>query len=163
VLWALGATVGAATYFLVSADDRVGLPPVALAGGGLLVGTLALLLGGAVGVLPMAASTADATLGDATLPWWLLVGLLGVVTAALAYVTGIAAGRRLGSRVASFVALSEVLMAVLFAWLLLDELPTTTQLLGGLLVLAGVVLVKLGERKVVEHTAATSPVVEPLP
>ena len=105
----------------------------------------------------MTASTADATLGDVALPWWLLVGLLGVVTAALAYVTGIAAGRRLGSRVASFVALSEVLMAVLFAWLLLDELPTTAQLLGGLLVLAGVVLVKVGEPRHVEEHGATSP------
>ncbi len=163
VLWALGATIGAATYFLLSADDRVGLPPVALAGGGLLVGSAALGLGGLVGVLPMTASTVDATLGDVALPWWLLVGLLGVVTAALAYVTGIAAGRRLGSRVASFVALSEVLMAVLFAWLLLDELPTTAQLLGGLLVLAGVVLVKVGEPRHVEEHGATSPTVEPLP
>ncbi|MEH3067487.1 MAG: DMT family transporter [Aeromicrobium erythreum] len=163
VLWSLGAMIGAATYFLVSADDRVGLPPVALAGGGLLVGSAALGLGGLVGVLPMTASTADATLGDVALPWWLLVGLLGVVTAALAYVTGIAAGRRLGSRVASFVALSEVLMAVLFAWLLLDELPTTAQLLGGLLVLAGVVLVKVGEPRHVEEHGATSPTVEPLP
>jgi drug/metabolite transporter (DMT)-like permease len=158
VLWSLGAMVGAATYFLVSADDRVGLPPVALAGGGLLVGSIALGLGGLVGVLPMSASTSDATLGDVALPWWVLVGLLGVVTAALAYVTGIAAGRRLGSRVASFVALSEVLMAVLFAWVLLDELPTSTQLVGGLLVLGGVVLVKLGERSV-----AGPPTVEPVP
>lgn len=163
VLWALGATVGAATYFLVSADDRIGLPPVALAGGGLLVGSAVLGLGGLVGVLPMTASTADATLGDVALPWWALVGLLGVVTAALAYVTGIAAGRRLGSRVASFVALSEVLMAVLFAWLLLGELPTSSQLLGGLLVLAGVVLVRLGEPRPGATGTATSPTVEPLP
>lgn len=162
VLWALGATVGAATYFLVSADDRVGLPPLALAGGGLLVGTAALGLGGLVGVLPMTASTTDGTLGDAQVPWWVLVGLLGVVTAALAYVTGIAAGRRLGSRVASFVALSEVLLAVVFAWVLLDELPTSSQLLGGALVLAGVVLVKLGEPRNVSQ-AAGGPVVEPLP
>ena len=41
----------------------------------------------------------------------------------IAYTTGIAAGRRLGSRLASFVALLEVVAGVLFAWLLLDELP----------------------------------------
>ena len=158
VLWALGAMVGAATYFLVSADERVGLPPLALAGGGLTVGTVVLALGGLVGVLPMAASTADVTLGGTTTPWWVPVLVLGVVTAALAYVAGIAAGRRLGSRLASFVALSEVLMALVFAWLLLDELPGPTQLLGGVLVLAGVVLVKLGERGV-----TSAPTVEPLP
>jgi drug/metabolite transporter (DMT)-like permease len=46
---------------------------------------------------------------------------------------------------ASFAALLEVLFAVVFAWLLLGQLPRAIQLLGGLLVLAGVVLVKLGE------------------
>ncbi|KQP26914.1 DMT family transporter [Aeromicrobium sp. Leaf272] len=160
VLWALGATVGAATYFLVSADDRVGVPPLALAGGGLLVGTAVLGLGGLVGVLPMTASTRDVALGGATVDWWVPVLLLGVVTAALAYVTGIAAGRRLGSRVASFVALSEVLLAVVFAWLLLGELPGPAQLVGGALVLAGVVLVKLGERSV---ATSVGPTVEPVP
>ena len=39
---------------------------------------------------------------------------------------------------------------MLWAWLLLDELPRPVQLLGGLLILAGVVAVKLGERTVVE-------------
>jgi drug/metabolite transporter (DMT)-like permease len=38
-----------------------------------------------------------------------------------------------------------VLAAVVFAWLLLGELPRGIQLAGGLLVLAGVVVVKLGE------------------
>ena len=72
--------------------------------------------------------------------------LLGVVTSAVPYTTGIAAIRRLGSRLASFVALLEVVASVLFAWLLLDELPRAVQLLGGVLILAGVVCVKLGER-----------------
>lgn len=79
-------------------------------------------------------------------PWWLPVAALAVVTAALAYTTGIAASRRLGSRLASFVALSEVVMALVFAWLLLDELPLPVQLLGGVLILAGVAVVKVGER-----------------
>jgi drug/metabolite transporter (DMT)-like permease len=68
------------------------------------------------------------------------------VTAAVAYVAGIAGIRRLGSRVASFVALAEVLFAVFWAWLLLGELPRPVQLLGGALIVAGVVAVKLGER-----------------
>jgi drug/metabolite transporter (DMT)-like permease len=70
------------------------------------------------------------------------------VTAAVSYTTGIAAIRRLGSRLASFVALTEVLAGVVWAWLLLDELPRPVQLLGGVLILAGVVAVKLGERTV---------------
>ena len=68
-----------------------------------------------------------------------------MITAALAYTTGIAASRRLGSRLASFVALLEVVAAVGFAWLLLHQLPGPLQLVGGVFVLAGVVVVKLGE------------------
>ena len=56
------------------------------------------------------------------------------------------ASRRLGSRLASFVALLEVIFGVTFAWLLLDQVPTALQLGGGLLIIAGVVVVKLGER-----------------
>ena len=44
-------------------------------------------------------------------PGGLPVLLLGLVTAALAYATGVAASRRLGSRIASFVALLEVVAA----------------------------------------------------
>ena len=58
---------------------------------------------------------------------------------------GIAASRRLGSRLASFVALLEVVAGVTFAWLLLDQLPGPLQLAGGALIVAGVIVVKLGE------------------
>ncbi|MEQ4497801.1 EamA family transporter [Nocardioides kribbensis] len=149
VLWSLGAMVGAASYFVISADEGNGLPPLTLAAGGLVVGAAVLGLLGLVGVLPMAGSTRPVTYGGTTVDWWLPLLLLGLVTAAVAYTTGIAAGRRLGSRLASFVALLEVLAGVGFAWLLLDELPRPVQLAGGLLILAGVVAVKLGERGVV--------------
>ncbi|MCW2764927.1 MAG: protein of unknown function transrane [Nocardioides sp.] len=149
VLWALAAMVGAAAYFLISADESNGLPPLALASGGLVVGTVVLGVLGLVGVLPMQASTTRAIYGQHTVDWWVPLVVLGLVTAAISYTTGIAAGRRLGSRLASFVALLEVLAGVGFAWLLLDELPRPVQLVGGLLILAGVVGVKLGEPDVV--------------
>lgn len=149
VLWALAAMVGASVYFIVSADDSTGLPPLSLAAGGLLVGTVVLAVLGLVGLLPMAASTTATTYGGQTVAWWVPLLALGLVTAALAYTTGIAAVRRLGSRLASFVALLEVVMGVVFAWLLLDQFPRAVQLLGGLLILAGVVAVKMGERDTV--------------
>ena len=145
IVWAFGAMVGVTVYFLVSAQDA-GLPPVVLAAAGLTVGGSALLLMGVVGVLPFAATTAAVPFGGVTVAWWLPVLGLGVVTAALAYVSGIAATRRLGSRLASFVALTEVLAALGFAWLLLGQAPRSIQLLGGALVLLGVVIVKSGER-----------------
>ena len=146
VLWSLVAMAGCATYFVMSGDDSNGLPPIALAAGGMLVAATSLALLGLVGLLEMRATTASVDLRDASVAWWVPVALLGVVTAAVSYVSGIAAIRRLGSRLASFVALLEVVSGVLWAWFLLDQLPQAVQLLGGALILAGVVAVKRGER-----------------
>jgi drug/metabolite transporter (DMT)-like permease len=157
ILWALGAMVGAACYFVVSSNEDDALPGTVLAAGGLLLGGVALLVAGAIGIVPMSASTERVAFHDFTVPWWAPVLALGVVTAALAYVTGIAASRRLGSRLASFVALAEVLAALVFAWLLLGELPRGIQVLGGVLVLAGVVVVKLGERRTTQVAIEREP------
>lgn len=144
VLWALVAMLGAATYFVLS--SRVSdLPPLALAGGGLTVGAIALGVLGAAGALPMRATTGAPTYAGEAVAWWLPFVGLGVVTAAVAYVSGIAASRRLGSRLASFVALLEVVAAVTFAWLLLDQVPGPSQIIGGFIVVIGVIVVKLGE------------------
>lgn len=156
VLWALAAMVGAAAYFVISADESNGLPPMALAAGGLLTGTAALALLGVVGLMPMDVASASVEYAGSTYSWWVPLALLGLLTAAVAYTTGIAAGRRLGSRVASFVALTEVVAGVAWAWLLLDQLPRPVQLLGGLLILLGVVGVKLGERRVVRVEPITT-------
>ncbi|GAB19523.1 hypothetical protein GOEFS_091_00150 [Gordonia effusa NBRC 100432] len=158
VAWALGATIGAAGYFIMSGSMRTTVPAVTLAGGGLITAAIGLSLLGVVGVLPMSSSTANVTLGGHQLPWWAALLVLGVITAAVAYVTGIAAARRLGSRLASFVALAEVVAAIVFAWLLLGQVPTLVQLLGGALILAGVVIVKLGEPSVSDEV-----VPDPLP
>ena len=91
-------------------------------------------------------ATASVAYAGHTVEWWAPLLVLGVVTAAVPYTSGIAGIRRLGSRLASFVALLEVVASVLFAWLLLDQLPLPVQLLGGVLILGGVVCVKLGER-----------------
>jgi len=145
VLWALGAMVGAATYFVLSAKADTGLPPLALAGSGLLLGALGLTIAGAIGVLPLAWTTDDIAYRFGSVPWFVPVLAMGVLATGLAYVLGIASTRMLGSRLASFVALAEVVAALLFGWLLLGQLPDLLQALGGALVLAGVIVVKLGE------------------
>jgi drug/metabolite transporter (DMT)-like permease len=148
VLWSLAAMVGCAMYFVMSADEGNGLPPIVLASSGMVVGAASLAALGMAGPLEMGASTQPVTLAGDPVAWWVPVLLLGVVTAAVSYTSGIAASRRLGSRLASFVALVEVVFGVFWAWLLLDELPRPVQLLGGLFILGGVVLVKLGERTI---------------
>jgi drug/metabolite transporter (DMT)-like permease len=145
VVWALIAMTGAASYFVLGANSPSDLPPVALAAASLATGALMLAALGAVGVLPMDAASASPSYAGGPVDWWVPVIGLGVVTAGIAYWTGIAASRRLGSRLASFVALLEVVAGVAFAWLLLDQLPGPLQLVGGALIVAGVIVVKLGE------------------
>ncbi|MCU1677790.1 MAG: EamA family transporter [Frankiales bacterium] len=150
VVWALASMVCAAFYWIASADDETGLPGLVLAAGGLLLGGLTLLVAGLAGILPFTATRGDVELQDVTLPWWAALAVLGAATAALPYVLGIAGSRLMGSRLASFVGLAEAVAGVVFAWLLLGETPRSIQVLGGVFILGGVVLVRLGEPRVVD-------------
>ena len=145
VAWALAAMVGATAYFVISGHGESGVPPVALAWFGLTIAAVTIGIAGLTGAVPLRVATGDVAYQGVTVSWVVPVVVLGVVTAALAYLTGVAGVRLLGARLASFIGLTEVLAAVLFAWLLLAELPTPLQWLGGVLVLAGVVIVKWGE------------------
>jgi drug/metabolite transporter (DMT)-like permease len=151
ILWSLGAMVGAATYFVLSAREDTGMPPIVLAGSGLLLGAIGLTVAGLTGILPMAFTFGEVAYRFGTVPWFVPVLAIGLLATALAYVLGIASTRMLGSRLASFVALAEVVAALLFGWMLLGQLPEPLQLLGAALVLAGVVVVKLGEPAVAEE------------
>lgn len=157
ILWALAAMVGAATYFVLSAREDTGMPPIALAGVGLLLGAFGLTVAGLIGVLPMAFTFGDVGYRFGSVPWLVPVLAIGLFATALAYVLGIASTRMLGSRLASFVALAEVIAALLFGWMLVGQLPEPVQLLGALLVMAGVVVVKLGEPAAAEASAAVEP------
>ena len=166
VLWALLAAVSMAVYFILSAwsgtqspdagpagtpssgapsSGTEALPPVVMTWGGMIVGAVVLAAAGVTGLAPLAASSADVTLLNHQVSWLVPILGLSVLAAAFAYVTGIAAARRLGAKLGSFVALAEVLFATAFAWVLLHQVPTTMQFLGGALILLGVILVRLDE------------------
>lgn len=145
ILWALGGAVGLATYFVISGNTTDDVPPLVLAGGGMLVGALALALLGVLDVLPMHAVFGPVSFAGRHAPWWVSVAGLSLIATALGYLSGIGAARRLGPTVASFVGLTEVLFAILVAWALLGELPTGVQLAGGVLIIGGVALVRIAE------------------
>jgi len=147
VLWGLAAAVGLATFFVLSSKVDNDLPPVAMASAGMTVGAVALLGLGAAGVLPMSASFGAVDFVGQQVSWLVPVLGLSLVAAAVAYVAGIAAARLLGPKLATFVGLTEVLFAVLFAWLLLGELPTGLQLAGGALIMVGIALVRIDEMR----------------
>ncbi|KUM31215.1 hypothetical protein AQ436_17075 [Arthrobacter sp. EpRS66] len=149
VLWGLGAAVGLTVYFFISAKVDGALPPIMLSAGGMAVGAITMVLVGSLGILPMTFAAGSGSFAGFQTPWWAaLIGLILIATV-FSYTTGVMAARELGSKVASFISLTEVLFAVLWAWLLLAELPGLVQLFGGLLIVAGVVLVRVDELRAV--------------
>ncbi|OYO22786.1 EamA family transporter [Enemella dayhoffiae] len=145
VVFGLLAAVGSAAYFVVGARLDDDLPPIVLATGGLGIGAVLLCVLGGVGLLPLAVRGGQVPFAGTQVGWWLPLLGIAVVSGSLAYATGIAASRRLGSRIASLVGLSEVLFACVMAWLLVGERPGPGQLVGGAVILLGVVLVKWDE------------------
>ncbi|MFD2766607.1 EamA family transporter [Micromonospora eburnea] len=145
VLWGLGAGVGLAGYYVIAGRVDAALPSVVMASGGMAGGALALGLLGVIGVLPLRASASDVTFAGHQMSWLVPIAGLSLIAAVVAYLTGVAGARLLGARLSSFVGLTEVMFAVLIAWLVLGELPSSVQLLGGVLIVVGVALVRLDE------------------
>jgi drug/metabolite transporter (DMT)-like permease len=160
ILFGLGAAVGLATYFVLSADGDESLPPVALAGLGLGVAAITVWTAGAIGLVPFAANLGPVRFGGREVSWLIPILGLSIVAAAIAYLLAIAAARALGAKLASFVGLTEVLFATFFAWLFLGELPSSAQLGGGLLIVAGVVFVHVDEMKGAKASPAPVPAQE---
>jgi drug/metabolite transporter (DMT)-like permease len=152
VAWALAAAVCAASYFMMSDEVSVegseegGLNSITLAAGGLIIGATATAALGIVGVLPLTFATNDTVVAGLTMSWVVPVIALGVITTAIAYTLGIMGIARLRPRFASLVGLSEVMFAVLGAWLLLGQAMTVTQAVGGAVVLVGLALARQGDR-----------------
>jgi drug/metabolite transporter (DMT)-like permease len=144
VAWALGAALCLCAYFLLSEDNRSDAPihPLLLTAAGTGIGAGVLLAAAAAGILPLTAFGGVTILADRSVGWWLPVMVLILISAVLAYPAGIVGVRRLGSSLASFVSLTEVLFAVTFAFVLLGQRPGLVQLLGGALILAGIALVQ---------------------
>ena len=150
--WGLAAAVCAACYFVMSANvgngsaDSEGVNPIALAAGGLVVGAAVVTLLGVAGIMPLTFTTNDTVIAGWTTSWVVPVVALSVVATAIAYTLGIVGISLLRPRFASLVGLSEVMFAVLAAWVLLGEAMTTIQAVGGAIVLAGLALARQGDR-----------------
>ena len=158
VVWGIGAAVGNGAYFVMAAGGSGGsggsqpvgagktvtpeVPPLVVAWGGMAIGGVLMGLVALTGVLPWSSPATTVVLGGRQVGWLVPVLGLSLLAAAFAYAAGIAAARVLGARVSSFVGLWEVLFASLYAFGLLGERLGGGQLLGGLLVLAGIVLVR---------------------
>jgi drug/metabolite transporter (DMT)-like permease len=146
VLFGLLAATGLAVYFVLSAaQDAEPLPSVVMAWASMCVGAGGLALLGGLGVLPLRTGAGQVLIVGHQVSWLLPVIGLALVSSVIPYVSGIGAARRLGAKVASFVGMAEVLFAILFAWLLLGQLPSGLQFAGGAFIVAGVALVRVDE------------------
>ncbi len=156
-MWGLLAAVGLAVYYLLSAAEQAEpLPPIVMAWAAMCTGAATLAVLGWLGPLPISYRTGDVAFLGHRVSWIVPVLGLSLVAAVIAYVAGIGAARRLGARLASFIGLAEVLFAIGFAWLLLGQLPSLVQFLGGAFILAGVTLVRVDELR-------RGPPAEPVP
>jgi len=154
VAWGLAAALCLCAFFLLSEDNGVDAPvnPLLLTTAGTGVGAALLLGAGTIGILPLAAHGGVARLANHSVGWWLPAALLILISAVLAYPSGIVGVRRLGSSLASFVLLTEVIFAVIFAFVLLGQRPGPMQLVGGALILAGIALVQRQQRSVASRS-----------
>ncbi len=146
LIFAAIAMIGVCVYYAIGESAAEQLPPVALIAAGFVVGAVALAIAGAVGALPMEATFTDVPFLGGTAPWWVLLLTVGALSTAFAYLAGIAAIRMLGARLSSFLGLSEVVFAGIVGWILLGEALGPLQILGGVLILGGIVLVRLERR-----------------
>ncbi|MGH3219756.1 MAG: EamA family transporter, partial [Streptosporangiaceae bacterium] len=146
IMWGLLEAVSLAAYFLLSAaaGEQV-LPPLVMAWAGLCTGAAFLAVAGWAGVVHITVSTGDVGLLHRHLSWIVPVLELSLVSSVVAYVAGIAAARRLGAKLASFTGMAEVFFAVLYAWLLLGQMPSAVEFTGGALMLTGVILVRVDD------------------
>jgi drug/metabolite transporter (DMT)-like permease len=109
---------------------------------GTLAGTFWITLTGTLGLVPFAL---PGLLGqDWRLPWWAFVGVIyaGAAGGALGSLLWYAAVRRLGAARTAIYANMESFFAVLAAALLLGERVAVTSLVGGVAVVAGVLLTR---------------------
>ncbi|MFC0582539.1 EamA family transporter [Micrococcoides hystricis] len=147
VIAALLSAVCLALYFAIGARDTGGLHPIVMTCGGMFVGSAAIGLLSLVGILPfaMTANPVEFTskFGYAELPFWVPLVVLVLLATVTAYITGVYSARFLGSTLASFISLTEVMFATLWAWLFISQDLKPSQLFGGLFILGGIILIKL--------------------
>lgn len=145
VLWGLAAAACLAVYFLLSAKVEGQLPPFVMVSGGMVFGATAIVVFALLGLLPMSASYGATQILATETSWIVPVLGLALIATVASYSLGILAAQRLGPKVASFVALTEVLFSVVSSWLLIGNVPAPFQAVGGALIVAGTILVQLDD------------------
>lgn len=146
VLAAAGAAVSLALYFIGGEHYVRQRSPVATAAWAMTAGAVAMAFLTPPWTVPW--QQLSQPIGSDALPWlagplWLSVGWVIVLGTFLPFLVTFTALRYLPARQAVVIAMLEPVVAATVAYLVLGEVITALQILGGLLVLTGVVLADL--------------------
>lgn len=145
IVFGLIAAVGNAVYYATGATSHHGIPPLPFVGLGLTVASIAMIVAMLAGLLPFAVSSNPVLIADVQVSPILAITGMVLISTVMAYVLGVAAARRLGATLSSFTGYSEAMFGILWTIVLLALVPTAVQWLGAALIIAGVVIVRVGE------------------
>lgn len=143
VLAGLGTAVSSAAYFLLGERGVATNDPVGMTTWGLVIGAVAMLTVSRPWTIPGRLLAAPARFGVLHLPVWQLLVVIAVVATVVAYLTGMAALRHLPSSVVSALSLLEPVVATALAWATLGQRLAPVQLVGGVILLGGALIVRL--------------------
>jgi drug/metabolite transporter (DMT)-like permease len=133
LLAGLGAAACNAAYFLLVDRMAGAADPLVMTSTGMLVGAILLTAVAAPWSAPWHALDDTVEAG----PVWTFAVSIVLVSTVVAYLTGAAAVQRLSAPIGGAVAYLEVVVASVYAWLLLNEALTRAQIIGGGIVVIG--------------------------
>lgn len=87
------------------------------------------------------------SLGQVSATDWLLIAALGVMCTGLAHWLFVSSLRQLHARTAGLVVASEPLYAIMFAWLLFDQVPSGRMLIGAAVMMTAIFSASLAVRR----------------
>ncbi len=154
LLAGLGAAACQAGYFLII-DRLTGVTdPLVMTAAGSVVGAVVLTLVAVPWAAPFGVLGDVVPIGAHRAPAWTFALWIILVSTVVAYLAGVAAVQRLSAAIGGAIAYVEVVTASLFALVLLGERLTATQVLGGLIVVAGAFIAQTGVSRATHHEVA---------
>ena len=143
----LGTCLCSASYFLLGEKGATTQHPIGMSAWGLGIGAVVMTFISPLWTITPRQLTTATTLGPWHPPVWALLLIIALVATVIAYATGMAALRHLPSAVVSALALTEGVISIVLAWILLGQALTPAQLTGGVLILAGAGTVQLANAR----------------
>lgn len=143
VVAGLATAAASAAYFLLGERAVATTDPVGIATWGLVIGAVTMCTMSRPWTIPVRLLAAPARFGAVHLTVWQLLVAVAVLATVIAYLTSMAALRHLPSSVVSVLSLLEPVVATVLAWAVLGQRLSPVQIVGGVVLLSGALIVRL--------------------